>query len=53
MRFVEAFLAYESGAASEVFLLEEFIDPREEGPFIKYINNNSAIPLELASVIVT
>lgn len=45
MRFVNAYLAYKSGANTDVFLLEEWIDTSKEGKFVKYINNNSALPL--------
>jgi hypothetical protein len=53
MRFVEAYIAKEdlpgstANTASRVFLLEEVIDTATEGGFRKYINNNSAKPLEM------
>ncbi|KAH7906200.1 hypothetical protein BJ138DRAFT_1117788 [Hygrophoropsis aurantiaca] len=47
-RFVEVALAIEQGKsrqAAKVFLLEEEIRVEDEGPFQKYINNDSAKPL--------
>lgn len=51
-RFVKAALAIEwksSGKTGAVFLVEERIERDCEGPFRKYMNNVSAVPLKLRS----
>lgn len=45
MRFVHSALAINRGEERDPFLLEEWINPATEGPFVKYIHNRSARPL--------
>ncbi|EMD40135.1 hypothetical protein CERSUDRAFT_40047, partial [Gelatoporia subvermispora B] len=47
MRFVEAALVVEQGDKGAIYLVEEHIRRDSEGPFKKYINNNSPLPIEL------
>ncbi|KAI0366366.1 hypothetical protein BV20DRAFT_952422 [Pilatotrama ljubarskyi] len=46
-RFVRVALAIESKESHDrrVFMIEERIDKHDQGPWCKYINNNSAVPL--------
>ena len=55
-RFVQAALAVEQNPSGETrrkapaaFLLEEVIDAKTEGPFRKYLNNVSPVPLTMES----
>ncbi|KZP29461.1 hypothetical protein FIBSPDRAFT_661113, partial [Athelia psychrophila] len=49
LRFVRTALAIAENDDHETYLLEEVIDEKQDGPFVKYINNNSAAPAPLAS----
>ncbi|KAJ7630219.1 hypothetical protein FB45DRAFT_832782 [Roridomyces roridus] len=44
MRFVSAGLAISQSNQQEAFMVEEWIDPETQGPFVKYIHNNSGRP---------
>lgn len=44
MRFVGVGLAIGTDEDKKTYLVEEFIDPKTEGPFVKYINNASPTP---------
>lgn len=48
MRFVRSALAVDQAADAQqqTYLLEEVVDPKLDGRFRKYLNNNSAIPLK-------
>lgn len=48
MRYVRAALATASDGST--FLVEECIDEAREGPFRKYINNRSPVPVEFPDV---
>ena len=45
MSFVSISLAVGVDGPRDTFLLEDIIDPRKEGRFVKYISNNSAKPI--------
>lgn len=47
MRFVQAALAIAKTDAKETFLIEEVIDEKKEGKFVKYLNNDSPKPIKL------
>lgn len=44
VRFVKTALATVQGATPNAFLLEEVIDAERDGPFRKYVNNDSTMP---------
>lgn len=48
MRFVRSALAVDQAAEAQqqTYLLEEVVDPKVDGRFRKYLNNNSAIPMK-------
>jgi hypothetical protein len=48
LRYVKVALAIAENVTRDTFLLEEVIDDRMDGPFIKYIGNGSAVPIQLA-----
>ncbi|KAF7974334.1 hypothetical protein HWV62_12388 [Athelia sp. TMB] len=49
LRFVKMALAIAENDDHDTYLLEEVIDEKQDGPFLKYINNNSAVPVPLVS----
>jgi hypothetical protein len=48
LRYVKVALAIAENVTWDTFLHKEVIDDRMDGPFIKYIRNGSAVPIQLA-----